>query len=82
MQVKKVQLSDDDCKVLQMLARGGAMSPSQVSAETLILPGDTLKLLKNLADVGLVVMRDDADSVDGRLVVVTAQARDLLAIEA
>ena len=82
MQVKKVQLSDDDRKVLQTLARSGAMSPSQVSAETLILPGDTLKLLKNLADVGLVVMRDDADSLDGRLVVVTAQARDILAIEA
>jgi len=81
MPMKKVQLSDHERKVLQTLARGGAMSPSQASAETLILPGDMLKLLRNLADVGLVLMRDDADSVDGRLVVLTAQARDLLEIE-
>lgn len=78
MQFKKVQLTDDERRVLRMLARQGMMSPSRVSAETMILPGSTLKLLRNLADVGMVILRDDADSVDGLLVALTAQGRDLL----
>lgn len=78
MQFKRVQLTDDERKVLRMLARGGVMSPSRVSAETTILPGQTLALLRNLADIGMVVLRDDADSVDGLLVALTAQGRDLL----
>jgi DNA-binding MarR family transcriptional regulator len=82
MQIKKIQLTDDERKVLRTLARGGAMSPSKVSAETWILPGQALKLLKDLADVGLVVLRDDPGSADGRVVVLSAQARDLLALDA
>ena len=78
MQKAQIELNDDERKVLLTLARSGAMSPSQVSAETWILPRDTLALLKTLADEDLVVMRDDADSADGKLVAITAQARDLL----
>lgn len=82
MQIKKIELTDEERKVLRMLARSGAMSPSKVSAETLILLGKTLSLLKNMADVGLVFLRDDPASVDGRVVVLTAQARDLLTLDA
>ena len=78
MQFKKVPLTDEDRTVLRMLARQGVLSPSRVSAETMILPGTTLKLLRNLADVGMVVLREDADSADGLLVALTAQGRDLL----
>jgi DNA-binding MarR family transcriptional regulator len=78
----KVPLTDNERKVLRTLARGGAMSPSRVAAETWILPGDTLKLLKGLADVGLVLLRDDPASADGKLVALAAQARDLLDLEA
>jgi len=74
----RIELDDKERKVLLALAQGGAMSPSQVSAETLILPGDTAELLKALAEVGLVLMRDDSDSADGKLVALSAQARDLL----
>ena len=81
MQMKKVQLDEKERRLLRTLAHGGVMSPSRVSAETLILPGETLKLLKGLADVGLVLLRDDPDSLDGQLVVLTAQARDFLALE-
>lgn len=81
MQTKRVQLNDDERKVLRLLACRGVMSPSRVSAETLILPGDTLRLLKSLADAGLVLMRDDADSVEGQLVVLSTQARDILELE-
>jgi DNA-binding MarR family transcriptional regulator len=76
--MKKVPLNDNEQKVLQTLARKGVMSPSQVSAETWILPGETLTTLHVLADAGLVLMRDDPDSVDGQLVALTAQAREVL----
>jgi len=78
MQKAQIELNDDERKVLLTLARSGAMSPSQVSADTWILPGDTLTLLKTLADEDLVVMRDDPDTADGKLVALTARARDLL----
>ncbi|MGH8058032.1 MAG: hypothetical protein ACREOH_12480 [Candidatus Entotheonellia bacterium] len=78
MQFKRVRLTDDERKVLRMLSRRGVMSPSRVSAETMILPGQTLGLLRNLADVGMVVLRDDVDSEDGLLVGLTAQGRDLV----
>jgi DNA-binding MarR family transcriptional regulator len=78
MQFRKMQMSDEERTVLRMLARRGIMSPSRVSAETMILPGNLLKLLRNLADVGMVSLRDDPDSADGQLVVLTAQGRDLL----
>jgi DNA-binding MarR family transcriptional regulator len=78
MQFKKLQMSDEERTVLRMLARRGIMSPSRVSAETMILPGNLLKMLRNLADVGMVALRDDPDSADGQLVVLTAQGRDLL----
>lgn len=79
---KKIQLTEAERKVLRTLARGGAMSPSLVTVETWGLPGETLKLLKELADVGLVLLRDDPTSADGKLVALSAQARDLLAQEA
>jgi len=82
MQIKKIELTDKDRAVLRTLARSGAMSPGRVSAETLILPGETLKLLKALADAGMVVLRDDPASPDGQLVALTAQARDFLEFEA
>ena len=81
MPINKMQLNDEERKVLRTLARRGAMSPSRVSAETLLLPGQTLRLLRELADVGMVLLRDDPANADGQLVAITAQARDLLAKE-
>ncbi len=82
MQIRKIELTEEERKVLRTLARSGAMSPGRVSAETLILPGEALKLLRVLADAGMVVLRDDPASADGQLVEITAQARDFLALEA
>ncbi len=74
----RIELKDEERKVLQSLARSGAMSPSALAAEMLILPGDTAELLKKLTDEGLVLMRDDTDSADGKLIALSAEARDLL----
>ena len=74
----RIELKDEERKVLESLARSGAMSPSALAAEMLILPGNADELLKKLTDEGLVLMRDDADSADGKLVALSADARDLL----
>lgn len=70
-----INLNENELKVLQILARYGAMSPSKISAETWILPGQTNTLLKSLASAGLVLMRSDSNSPDGKLVAMTTQAR-------
>jgi DNA-binding MarR family transcriptional regulator len=74
----KIELDDREEKILNTLARRGVMSPSQVSAETWLLPGDTMAVLKSLAEAGLVQMREDGDSADGKLVALTVEAHDFL----
>jgi DNA-binding MarR family transcriptional regulator len=74
----RYELEEKEQKVLKTLAQRGAMSPSEVSAETWILPGETLVVLKNLSTAGLVLMREDSKSPDGMLVAMTNEARDYL----
>ena len=69
------QLTDNEEKVLTTLAGRGAMSPSQVAAETWILPGDMRTILQGMANAGFVVLREDSNSPDGWLVTITNDAR-------
>ena len=73
-----IELSEKERQILERLAKGGTMSPSQVSVETMILPGETAALLKSLSDGGLVQVREDTESVDGKLVSLTADAYEFL----
>jgi hypothetical protein len=68
-------LEEEERKVLQTLAKRGAMSPSEVAAETWTLPGKTLTVLRELSSAGFVMLRDDTNSPDGMLVAITSQAR-------
>lgn len=74
----RFELSEQERKVLQTLEKRGAMSPSQVSAETWLLPGETLNVLKNLSGVGMVLLRNDSNSPDGQMVAITGEARSFL----
>ena len=71
----RFELEEKERTVLRALAKRGAMSPSQVAAETWILPGDTISVLKSLSSAGFVVMREDSNSADGMLVAITSEAR-------
>ncbi|MCA9977355.1 MAG: hypothetical protein R3E31_13405 [Chloroflexota bacterium] len=73
--MKRYELEDKEKKVLQTLAQRGAMSPSQVSAATWLLPGETMSVLKVLSNEGFVLMRNDTNSPDGLLVAITTEAR-------
>lgn len=76
--MKRYELEEKEIKVLETLAEYGAMSPGQVSAQTWMLPGETQTVLRGLSEEGLVLLRDDTQSVDGRLVAMTMKARELM----
>jgi DNA-binding MarR family transcriptional regulator len=71
------ELSDNDMQVLQALARHGAMQPSQLAAETLMLPADLNKVLGSLADMRLVIIRPD-ETPDGQVVILTTDGKQAL----
>ncbi|MCA9919650.1 MAG: hypothetical protein KC445_16945 [Anaerolineales bacterium] len=73
--MKRFELEDEERKVLQTLAKRGAMSPSEVAAETWTMPGKTLSVLRELSSAGFVLLRDDTNSPDGMLVAITSEAR-------
>lgn len=76
--MKRFQLDEKEEKVLNTLAHRGAMSPSQVAAETWILPGDMRAVLQDLSHAGFVLLREDTNSPDGWLVTITNEARGFL----
>lgn len=73
--MKRFELEEKERKVLMTLAEHGAMSPSEVAAETWTLPGETLNVLKSLSSAGFVLLRNDTNSPDGMLVAITTEAR-------
>jgi len=69
--MEPIQLTDEQKKMLAWIERAGAVSPSQLAAQTKILPAEVWAMLNQLAELGLVVMREDSDSVDGVLVFIS-----------
>lgn len=76
--MKQIQLEDKEIEILKTLDQRGAMSPSQVSASTWMMPGETITALKSLSSAGLVLMRDDTKSPDGMVVAITQDAKTYL----
>ena len=64
------ELNDTEKKMLAWIEKAGALSPSQLAAETQTLPQEMWNMINQLAVCGLVVVREDPDSVDGTLVFV------------
>lgn len=62
------ELTDDQKKMLALIERAGAASPSKLAAETKTLPQEMWAMLEQFAARGLIVMREDPDSPDGVLV--------------
>ena len=62
-------LTEAQTKLLEWLDRHGAVSPSQILAQTEFDPREAYADLESLATLGLLIMRADPDSPDGTLVV-------------
>lgn len=69
-------LSDAHRRLLACIEKGGAVSPSQLAADTMTLPQAAWNMLNDLAALGLVVIRDDPDSADGTLAFAAPMAED------
>ena len=63
------ELNDAQKRMLTWIEKAGAVSPSRLAAETMMLPDETWGMLNQLSEWGLVVIRDDPDSADGKLVI-------------
>lgn len=68
------QLNDDQKQVMMWLSERGAISPSEWLAQTTLTPKDAWEMLNQLAEWGLVIMRQDPDSPDGMLIVAAPTA--------
>ncbi len=58
-------------KILEVLSAKPCMSPTEIIVRTGFLIGETRKCLKNLVERGFLLMRDDSESIDDKLVVIT-----------
>jgi hypothetical protein len=74
----KLRLSQDEEKVVDLLRKSGALTPSEISVQTLMGPGEMKKVLHDLEDLGYVVLRDTPDSPDGKLVILSNDMQDML----
>jgi DNA-binding MarR family transcriptional regulator len=73
----QIKLNSQEQEVLQLLSREGALTPSQLSAASLMVPAEVNTLLRNLADVKLVIVRED-NTADGKVVILTGEGREAL----
>lgn len=73
-----LKFDEQERKILETLNQEGAMSPSRVSAVSWVMPHETMLLLETLNKEGMVLMREDTHSPDGKVVAITRQARHLL----
>ena len=64
-------LTEQQTAILAWLDRNGAVSPGRMLAQTDLAPREAWAALQRLAELGLVVIRDDPDSPDGTLVLPT-----------
>jgi hypothetical protein len=67
--MEPMELNDDQKKMLAWLERAGAVSPSQLLAQTMWPPKEAWGMLTQLAEMGWLVIRDDPDSPDGQLII-------------
>ena len=75
----QIKLNAQEQQVLQTLSRKGAMQPSQLAAETLIVPSEINDLLRSLADVKFVIVRDD-NTPDGQVVILTGEGKEAVSV--
>lgn len=72
----KDELSSEEQEVLAWVERAGAVSPSRLSAQKEIHPTKMWEMLEHLRELSWVIIRDDPDSADGKLVIATGANMD------
>jgi len=67
----KQALPEQEQTLLTSIERMGAVSPSRLAAQMQIAPPEMWDMLKHLAELSWVIIRDDPVSADGKLVIAT-----------
>ncbi len=68
----ELRLNPKEERVVEVLRRGGAMSPSEIAVQTLMLPQETFDTLARLEKSGYIVMRDAPSTPDGKMVILSS----------
>ena len=72
----KDELTQEEQEVLAGVERAGAVSPSRLSAQMQLNPTKMWETLEHLQELKWVIIRDDPDSADGKLVIATGTSMD------
>jgi len=75
------ELNDSEERILKSLAESGALTPSEISVKTLILPDEVENILKELSQKGLVKslsLAQQSQSVEREACTLTPEGRRLL----
>lgn len=72
----KIKPEEQENRILKTLYTRGAMSPGEISANTWLMPGDTLSALKRLANSGQILLRPDSQNPDGLMAALKKDVRD------
>ncbi len=74
----QLRLNESEQKVVDVLKDTGAMTPSQIAVQALMLPSETHDALRWLEKDGYVIIRETPDSADGSMVVLAGEVRSAL----
>ena len=74
----RLRLNQEEQKVVDLLKDTGAMTPSQIAVQALMLPSETHDALHRLKQDGYVIIRETPDSADGSMVVLAGAVRSAL----
>lgn len=74
----RLRLNQEEQKVVDLLKDTGAMTPSQIAVQALMLPSETHDALYRLKEDGYVIIRETPDSADGSMVVLAGAVRSAL----
>jgi DNA-binding MarR family transcriptional regulator len=74
----QLRLNKKEQKVVDVLKGTGAMTPSQIAVQTLMVPSETYNVLQRLERDGYVHMLESSGSADGSMVVLAGEVRSTL----
>ena len=75
----QLRLNKKEQRIVDLLKDTGAMTPSRIAVQTLMVPSETHNALRKLEKDGYVIIRETPDSADGSMVVLSGEVRLALA---
>ncbi|MGB9723395.1 MAG: MarR family transcriptional regulator [Chloroflexia bacterium] len=72
----ELRLKPNEKRIIELLSRSGAMTPSEIAVQTLMPPAETFDTLEKLKESGYIVLRETPTSPDGQLVILTSEVHE------